>query len=660
MSFLFGFALFSVVLVAAPYFAHRLRRKRAETRPFAPARLVTAAPPRARRRSELEDHALFAMRALAVVALALLGASPFVTCARLSLARSSGASVALALVVDDSMSMQAKLGDKSRLSRATEGALQLLGSMRDGDAVAVVLAGAPARVALAPTTDIGAARALLEGLAESDRATDLDGALALAESLVGGLPQVDRRVVVLSDLADGNPEGPPLGAGSAVPVWNAMPEIRADGDDCGVLRADRAGLRIRVRVACTPAAGERVRPPRTVFVALGDSILAETALPDGPTNDVTLVLPKGRESTSEQPGTLVVRLSGADAVAADDAAPVVAEAATGSIAVVVPSDTEIAATGGAPVVEQAISALSLDVAVRPLPQIPDRLEDLRAFMGVLLDDPEGLTPEERHALATFVERGGALLLALGPRAAAPPLGATLEPFFTHPVRWEATTAPGADPRTATAWLEESAAGLRNLHAHRRTALDPADITQFSVLLRWSDGAPLLVQRPLGRGEVWAVTLPFALEASDFPLRPAFLALLEAWLQAGRSRTVPRRSDVGATWAFSGAHAVSVHGPHGEAVPVVQADGPEAPRVVPSRLGVHHIDVDGRAETRVVAPVFREVDLRPRRLDVAAAGHPFGDKNAAIDASPLLAFALLFLLTGELGLRVRASRKAADA
>ncbi len=659
MTFVFGFALLSIVLVGAPYFAHRLRRRRADARPFAPAHLVSPAPPQARRRSELEDRALLILRALAVVGLAFLGASPFVTCSRLSLSRASGASVALALVVDDSMSMQAKIGDKTRFARAIEGASQLLGSMREGDAVAVIFAGAPARVGLAPTTDVGAARALLEGAHESDRATDLDGALTMAQTLIEGLPQVDRRVVVLSDLADGTPEGKPLGQGSTIPVWNALPEIRADGDDCAVLRADRAGMRIHVRLACTP--GATGRPPRKVFVTLGESILAEAAAPLDAVADVTLILPPGREGVSEEPGALVARLSGADAVADDDAAPVIVEAAPGSVAVVVPSDTEIAATGGAPVVEQAIAALQADVSVHPLAQIPDRAEDLSAFMGVLLDDPEGLTPEERHTLSAFVERGGTLLLALGPRAAAPPLGATLEPFLGHPITWGPSPVAGADPKSAAGWLEESAAGTRELKATSRALLDPHDAVAFSSTLRWADGAPLIAQRALGRGEVWVVTLPFALDASDLPLRPAFLALLGAWLEVGHARTVPRRTEVGATWALPSGRHVTVRGPHGEAVDVAQDEQPPATRrATSSRVGVYKIDTDGHTELRVAEAASREVDLRPRKLDVAAASHPFGDKRSAIDASPFLALVLLALVAGELLLRFLAARRAAPS
>src|SRR5262245_33100625 len=126
MSFVTMLALGVAVLIAAPYLAHRLRRRRADEMLFAPVRLVPATPPRARRRSRLDDRPLFAVRAASVVALALLGASPLVRCSRLALSR-GGASVAVAIVLDDSMSMRARdrkpgEGDATRFSRAKRGA----------------------------------------------------------------------------------------------------------------------------------------------------------------------------------------------------------------------------------------------------------------------------------------------------------------------------------------------------------------------------------------------------------------------------------------------------------------------------------------------------------------------------------------------------------
>jgi len=651
VTFLSTLALAVALLVVAPYLAHRLRRRRAEEQPFPPARLVEPAPPRARRRSRLEDRALFATRAAAIVLLALLGATPFVRCSRLSLQRSGGASVALAIVVDDSMSMRAAVpgGRTSRFERARQGARELLASAREGDAVAVVLAGAPARVALAATTDLGAARTVIEALSESDRGTDLDGALALARGLVASLPQVDHRIVVLSDLADGHPDGPPLGEGSNIPVWVALPELRGAAADCAVLRADRSGARVRAAIACGPGASAAGR--EVVVEDAAGKPLAHAAPGPGATAEVTLLLPSDDAHADR------VRLSGADAVSADDVAPVVAEVGRAAIAVVADPGDEAVATGGAPIVEQALSALKIDLDVRPIPAFPDRAEDLAGHLGVLLDDPPGFTPEQRHALSTFLDGGGVVLLALGPHAAAPPLGASLDPVLAHPVAWSDTKSPGADTTSGVDELAESARTLDDLGASRRATLAPDDAARFDPLVRWADGAPLVARRAIGRGEAWIVTLPFSVDDSDLALRPAFLALLDAWVKAARERAAPKRTDVGTPWPFPGAHDVEVRGPAG---PLAVERDERGLRVVPPRVGAYTLVVDGKTETRVAAPEVRELDLRPRAAASTASGGGVGERRASVDISGEVAIALLGLLAVEMALRAWSRQRAAAA
>jgi hypothetical protein len=645
VTFLSTLALAVALLVVAPYVAHRLRRRRAEEQLFPPARLVQPAPPQSRRRSRVEDRALLATRGAAVLLLALLGATPFVHCSRLSLQRSGGASVALAIVVDDSMSMEAVAGDRSRFERARQGARELLASAREGDAVAVVLAGDPARVALAATTDLGAARDAVDALSPADRATDLEGAVALARGLVASLPQVDRRIVVLSDLADGHHDGPPLGEGSSVPVWVALPELRAPAADCALMRADRKGARVRVAVACGPGAGAAGR--EVVVEDAEGKVLGRAALPAGTGEETTVLLP------SEDAAPFSARLLGGDAVTSDDLAPVLTEVTRGAIAVVADTVDETVATGGAPVVEQALSALKLDVDMRPLPVFPDRAEDLAGDLGVLLDDPPGFTPEQRHALGAFLDGGGMVLVALGPHAAAAPLGASLEPLLGHAVTWGETKATGGDPASALGQFAEPARSLADLGAARRTTLAPEDATTVDALVKWTDGAPLVARRVIGRGEAWLVTLPFSVDESDLALRPAFLALLDAWARAARERAAPKRSDVGTAWSFPGAHGVEAVGPRG---PIAVSRDEGVARFVPPWVGLYRISVDGKSETRVAAPVLRELDFRPRSAATTTGGEGMGERRAAVDISGQVALALLALVAAEIVLRAWSRRK----
>jgi hypothetical protein len=644
MTFLTLFALGMAVLVAAPYIAHRLRRQRAEQHPFAPVRLVPATPPKARRRARLEDRSLFAIRALSVIALALLGASPLVKCSRLALSR-SGTSVAVAIVLDDSMSMRVVDGSgRSRFQRAQEGAREILGALRDGDAAAIVLAGSPARVGLAATTDISAARAALDGIQESDRATDLDGSVAIARTLVSELPQIDRRVIVLSDLADGKPDAPPLGEGAALPVWVAMPELRAAADDCGVLAADRAGTRARVRFACSTAAAAAGREVRILD---GDKVIAQTALPQTQMGEATLTV------AGDETRELIAVLSGKDAIASDDRAPVVVEAGPAALAVVGDRTEEAVATGGAPVVEQALAALHVDMAVRPIPQVPDRREDTAGFAAIIVDDPPGFTPEQRHALSAFVEQGGVLLVALGRCAAAAPLGANFEPLLAHAVGWDGSTTSGVDVASGATFFGEAASSLADLSPKGRAKLAEQDVSTYEPLLKWSDGAPLVGRRARGRGDVWMTTLPFSVETSDLALRPGFLALLDAFVNEAKQRATPRRGDVGTPWTFAGARQVEAQGPGG---PLTAARDDGVLRLVPVLAGAYRVSIDGGKELRVAAPLAREIDLRPRAVASSATSAALGGGVAIVDVSWMVALFLLGLVAVELVLRALAGGK----
>jgi hypothetical protein len=662
VAFLTTIALGVALFVVGPYLAHRLRRRQAQDLPFPPARLVARSPEKARRRAQLEDRALLATRALAVVGLALLGATPFVRCSRLALQRSGGASVAIALVLDDSMSMRASVGTtsggKSRFERARAGARELLASMREGDAVALVLGGAPARVALAATTDLGAARDAIDALRVSDRSTDLEGAVGLARGLLGSLPQVDRRVVVLSDLADGHADGPPLAASNDASLWVALPELAGDRADCAVMRADRRGARVRVVVTCGPgksAAGREV----TVEDAEGKAIAHEpigTAGSAGASTEVDVLLPTADAKAAR------ARLGGTDAIAADDVAPIVSEGSRGVLAVVGDAMDETVATGGAPVVEQALTSLKLDVDVRPLPAMPDGVEDLAGSLGIVLDDPAGFTPEQRHALSTFLERGGVALVALGPKAASAPLGATLEPILGHPIAWSETTQTGADAASCTGELTESADSLTHLGAVRRAVLSADDASAFEPMARWTDGALLVGRRPVGRGAAWVVTLPFSVDVSDLTLRPAFLALLDAWSAEARRHAAPARTEVGVPWKFLAAHDVEATGPEGRLAVSHEEEG--AVSLVAPLLGSYRVTVDGQTETRVAAPDARELDLRPRPASPNAPAASVGERRASVDVSGEIALALLALTALEMALRLwtsaRDARQAREA
>ncbi len=675
MSFLTLGALLVGLLVGAPVLAHLLRRKQAEERLFPPAHLVPPTAPSARRRSLLEDRALFVTRAISVLLLAILGATPFVHCSRLAVMRRGGASVALALVIDDSLSMRASLpgpGGKPRFARALEGARELLKSLGPGDAVAIVLAGAPARVALGSTTNMAAVEEALDSIEASDRATDLDQAVQLARGLLRGLAQRDKRVVLLSDMADGSPaDAAPLVGDPEISLWAPLPELEARGADCAVTRADRSGKKVWARVVCSagvvaaPVGSASTLSPspsegRKVELRAGGKVLASVALgPAVKAEEVALDLPAGA------PEELKVGLTGSDSIAEDDEAPVVTAGGALPMGVVVDAALTRAVTGGPPPIEQALAAMELDAQVRPLPGVPEHAEELNNFAALIIDDPPGFTPEHRRTLAAWVERGGVALITLGPRAAAAPLGAGFDPLLPGVVRWGPSPAKGIEGSSAPI-LGMSAEGMEDLDPRGRASLDPEALAGADVLASWKDGPPLLIRRARGRGAVLAATLPLSVEESDLVLRPAFLALLDRFVSTARARGGARRIEVGEAWVFDGYKAVKVSQmAEGAAKPraITVSDGArpgadpkanEAPRRLraePPRAGLYDLELDGERSTRVAAIPDREIDLRVRPVQSEARAASLGGVLSSLDFSPYVALGLLGLLAVELLLRV---------
>lgn len=650
MSFLVAAALAVAALIFVPVVAHLLRRSRAEEREFPPAKLVPIASPVARQRSRLEDRALLGVRALLILGLAVLGATPLVRCERLSLARNSGASVALGLVIDDSQSMRAQLpSGKTRFDAALKGARELLAATREGDAVAIVCGGAPARLILAATTDLEIAKRTLDALEPSDRATDLSSAVQLARSSIKQLPQIDHRVVLLSDLAapappDGNP-----------PAWAPLAELRTHVDDCGIVGAESRGKRVAVTVACSSG---RAAEKRSVELVVGTGEVGDAGAenPAGKRGEVlknAKLDPRvGTQTVSIEIDTLALgldaRLTGSDRIASDDIAPVARESASLVVGVVTDQATASGNTGGPPILEQALEALGLDITRKPLSVVPDDEKELAPFAAMVLDDPSGLGPEARGVLVSWIEKGGVAAAWLGRSAEIGELGATLEPFVSSSVHWETTTQKGIDP-ASVGWLGAAGTSLADIAPRGRARLEGAIPSGAEVIARWSDGQPFILSTPRGRGLVLAIGLPVSAEESDVALRPGFLALLEHVVDQAQRRSGPRRTEAGVAWSFPGQNVLEIEGPEGPLrVGETSADGTKT--FVPANTGRYRVKTENGTEARVVTLNEQELVDSPREPDAKEKGVVVGGVETRIDASSDLAWILLALFVFELGLR----------
>jgi hypothetical protein len=216
-------------------------------------------------------------------------------------------------------------------------------------------------------------------------------------------------------------------------------------------------------------------------------------------------------------------------------------------------------TGAGTVLQAAIEALDRGVRVRALSLLPEDPQELEPLGALVVDDPSGFVPEVRDALSSWSQGGGVAVVFLGPSITRTPLGSDFGPFLESAPTWSKTDSDGTDPKKPGA-LGPLTGTWNELGARSRANLQDDDV---QILARWDDGAPLVVQRSLGRGLLISVALPSSVDESDLALRPAFLELLDYVISEAAIRKGAQATLVGERWSVE--PSVIVRGPEGDVI-----------------------------------------------------------------------------------------------
>lgn len=613
--------------VGLPIAAHLLFSVRPPVTPFAAVAWLPSQLTHARERNRLRDRALLGSRILMVLLFALLGMSPWVRCTSYSMVRSQGEDMAIAIILDDSQSMSARAGtgSRSRFDEAREAALDLLASTRTGDAITVVLAGAPARTALASTLQHAAVAEYLKNATVTDRATDLRGALQLASVATKEAPHETKRIVVLSDWLQGT-TAPVPDVPFVRPIQWPAPSATLE---CALLRAERSAGSVRVSSHCSGTGSGTA----DVFIARGLDVLAKAQVHlSAGAHFFTL-------ATQDLPTDVWAQLSWADHIERNNRVAVPNPPADAAQIALVGSRA-IERRRDPNVLESALQALGLPGQIRTLPLLPHDATALAGLSALIVDDPPGFPPESRMVVGSWVRQGGHLILFLGSGVEQAQLGSQFDPFLTS-VTWNALRKGHIDPSSAAHGIAID--GLDTMTLQGRAEFR----SEGEAWLLWDDQAPLVTHRAHGAGSITVIGVSASANQSDFPLRPAFLSILRRTLER-TGRNVP--------WALPG-EAVSLppasqwmldEGPEAKGTSV---DTP-AGRAVPERAGrMRRVDA---ASSFVVGHPHEETNLESlptptkAQTDVVEGGAPE-------DLSRIVACLLLMLAVVELVLR-RLSRR----
>jgi hypothetical protein len=558
---------------------------------------------------------LLVARVALIAALALIAAAPFRVVHSSLLDRQH----ALAIVLDDSLSMAAMDEGQTLIERGVELAEEQLEKLPEGSEVSVVLAGKPPRVWVRRASD---PRMVKDAFAEIDPRSTRAGALCngvrSAVELLLESELSDRRLLVLSDFTPGSAadecewpaRGIRVGFESVAAATSNNRRI-ADVEVIGEPGSDQ-GLRLDVRVAGAPtSAKQEVRlrekgqeTQRAAVVWQGEQGAAEL-----------------RVESSFEDAVVELRLDPDDMLPGDNVRGVLLGSDTVHVLLVDgdphpdPRRRETAflshALGVAPRIGRAFAVEMLDA--QDLSESAIIRSDVVVLANATLD--EKWLPLIRR----FVGGGGSLWVTAGDRINPRVYGSVLRELL--PGRYTATRREERPVRLESGDLPE----LAQAKVHARTPIAETALDAV-VTARFSDGSPAMVEHRYRSGRVAMLATTVDDAWTDLPYQPVFVPFVLDALErlAGRTQHNVEPFAVVSLPGSTPSQRVQVVTPSGRTVDLSEAD-----RVSFSdtgEIGAYRVLING-----VNGPRFAfVVDAPPTESDLSSLGPP--EESSAPEAS----------------------------
>jgi hypothetical protein len=630
MQFLAPLFFAALAGLAIPVLLHLTQREKKQIVRFPSLMFVRRIPYQSVRRRKIQHWFLLMVRMAALAMIILAFARPLLDSGSIPTGGANAREVVI--LVDTSYSM----GFGDRWTQAQAAARDQIAGLTASDRGSVVLFGSGADIQLRSTAERSRLQATVDSATPSPSSTRFSPALKVAGSILAESTLPKREVVIISDFQRSGWRGE---EGAKLPEGTTLTPVPVQGVSdkpnlsvTGVTFA-RSAFSDQQRMVVTAGITNRTEQP-----VKGTAITLEVG---GLTVGTKPVAVEGGSSTSVafDPFTVSGKNMRASVKLADDAL-----AADNTFNFVVspiePVHITVVDRGNAASALYLTRVLSIgtspkfEAVFRQGDALSD--EDLRKSAVIVLNDVEVEAPLARR-LARFVEQGGGLFVAAGPRARWPQevdaLPATIGPpvdrtrgdaarvgalEYGHPV-FEPFRAPRSGDFSSIPVY-----GYRNL-----TAVQGAQ-----VLARFDAGTPAVLERNLGRGHVmvWGSTLDVSW--SDLPTKPVFLPFIHQTVRhlAGYSEpepwlTVGQVLNTSAVAARGPATQRVVLTPSGRRLPL-DDEGTDVLEL--TEQGFYEIRGDAnQAEGIVAANVDpAEADLTPmdpREITAAAVG---GDDGAA--------------------------------
>jgi hypothetical protein len=586
-----GLAIAGAAAMSVPIVIHILSRRPRKPEPWAAMKFLLAAYRKHRVRTRMEQWLLLATRCLLLLLLGAALAGP-IWSALGSLAGISPRGRTMVVVVDNSVTSGARAGSASatRLEGLKATAMKIIDGLGPGDRVAVITAARPAAALISPpTADPAGARRMIEQLTAAESASDIAGALRLAQSSLDQMTEApgDVYVALLSDFSAG---AIPAEAGAALPQ-----ELARLGERGTLLMTEPAEALANVQIASlepdrrliTPGgAGEAPTITWTAKVRRftgaprgGEQTTFRLDIPQvaGASHRQAIPWAEGQTEAELRVTTALSNLPEESKSALLTATATIEPPADGSDALTVDNERRMTVR-----LRPRLTVLLLD---RTLEETAGRSLSPRRWLSIALApvadrlgwpidvktadagtlDAAGV----RTADAVFVLRGdlldeagwealrshvtgGAMAWFMAPAQDTPSIWPQkMADVFGLP--WSITLEPARHAPPLRLALDQPAAGeLSRLRADlpdlikpvefvRRLPVDAASLgSRTDLLLRGEGGGPLLMASNAGEGRVLFLASALDVEWTNLTIKPLFVPLIHEALSAAIDRLQPRR------------------------------------------------------------------------------------------------------------------------
>lgn len=527
-----------------PLLIHLLGRARYRTVEWGAMMFIEPATPRQRDPGRLREYLLLAVRMAAVALLAIALARPV---SGMIGAATGETRVVAAIVVDCSASMAYEDVGGARIEQARAAALQILSTLRRGDRVALIAAGA-GFAAQSPqlSGDLQSVAAHVAELTPAAGAADLPAAIESAAGVLGRQDRVSRQLYVISDRQAGNWTNvddafiaswrahAPLARFAVIPVGGRETDNVAIESVSLINPPAIAGCPAEVQIRIHNYSTElRTGMPLVVRLNGRETLNTTVNLPPAETTNVTAPVTFG--PAGSQVLTASIRAPGADL---DDDRDALVDVSPPIRVLLVRGDAGGHWLRAALAPFSATKTQGADLALMDEVTVDDwDAAGLSAYRAVVLDNVPAPTPEQVAALEQFVYAGGGLLLAPGPSSRTNLYNQLLYredngllPALLQPAM--AQSPPQTIERASIDTSHPMMHFLRNNNGELSASIDRYFATTgrtaaSHVLASFASGDPFVMETPFGRGRVVLVTCSLDPEWSTFPLTTLYLPLLQS-------------------------------------------------------------------------------------------------------------------------------------